>query len=132
MATTHPIFGTLVTCRNILMGGRTNENVLPCLEKVLADLDSITIPSTRRIIEHCAAEAVDQIKSTNFVSAGWILNLIHNLPLDEASEQKWDVDYFLSIELLTFLEHFEEVKASRSIVLYVCKQIACSYMADRL
>src|SRR3569833_1075728 len=99
MTTIHPVFGALITCRNILLNNRTNENVLPCLGKVLADLDSITVPSTRKIVERCVSEAINQIKGANFVSAGRILNLIHNLPLNEASEQRWDVDYFLSMEL---------------------------------
>ncbi len=130
MTTRQPIAEGLISCRNILLGGRTNEHVLPCLEKVLADLDSITLSSTRKIVERCVAEAVDQIKGANFVSAGRILNLIHNLPLNEASEQRWDVDYFLSMELPTFLEHFEEIKSARLIALFVCKQLACQYLPD--
>lgn len=130
MTTRQPIAEGLISCRNILLDGRTNEHVLPCLEKVLADLDSITVSSTRRIVERCVAEAVYQIKGAHFVSAGRILNLIHNLPLNEASEQRWDVDYFLSMELPTFLEHFEEIKSARLITLFVCKQLACRYLPD--
>ena len=62
------------------------------------------------------------------MSAGRILNLIHNLPLDEASEQRWDIDYFLSMELPTFLEHFDEVESARSIALSVCKELASRYL----
>ncbi|MEO3712401.1 MULTISPECIES: hypothetical protein [Roseateles] len=94
------------------------------------DLDSIAVSSTRKIVERCAAEAIDQIKDGDFVSAGRILNLVHNLPLDEASEQRWDIDYFLSMELPTFLEHFEEIKSARLIALYVCKQLAYQYVPD--
>jgi len=130
MTTIHPVFGALITCRNILLNNRTNENVLPCLGKVLADLDSITVPSTRKIVERCVSEAINQIKGANFVSAGRILNLIHNLPLNEASEQRWDVDYFLSMELPTFLEHFEEITSARLIVLFVCKHLTCQYLPD--
>jgi hypothetical protein len=125
-----PITEALISCRNILMGDCTNEHVLPCLEYVLAELDSIGVPSSRTIIERCAAEAVDQIKGANFVSAGRVLNLIHNLPLNEASEEQWDVDYFLSIELPTFLEHYEEIKSARLIALFVCKQLALRYFPD--
>ncbi|MGY8663006.1 hypothetical protein Q3C01_11625 [Bradyrhizobium sp. UFLA05-109] len=102
MTTKQPIAIGLISCRNMLLNGHANEHVLPCLQQILADIDSIAGSSTRRIVGRCVAEAVDQIKSANFVSAGWILNLIHNLPLDVASEQRWDVDYFLSIELPNF------------------------------
>jgi hypothetical protein len=130
MTTRQPIAEGLISCRNILLGGRTNQHVLPCLVKILDDLDSISVSSTREIVGRCAAEAVDQIKGASFVSAGRILNLIHNLPLDEASEQRWDVDYFLSMELPAFLEHFEEIKSARLIALFVCKQLASQYLPD--
>ena len=130
MTTRQPIAEGLISCRNILLGGRTNEYVLPCLEKILVDLDSITVSSTKKIVERCAAEAIDQIKDANFISAGRILNLIHNLPLDEVSEKRWNVDYFLSMELPTFLEHFEEIKSARQIALFVCKQLSCLYLPE--
>ncbi|RAQ01556.1 hypothetical protein DPR02_32455 [Burkholderia cepacia] len=120
----------LIGCRNFLLGGRTNEHVLPCLHGILADINLITVLSTRRIVERCVAEAIDQVKGGNFVSAGWILNLVHNLPLDEMSERRWDIDYFLSMELPTFLDHFEEIRSARKIALYVCKQLACQYLSD--
>jgi hypothetical protein len=125
MQTRQLVAECLISCRNILLGNRTNEHVLACLQDVLANLDSITVSSTKKIVEYCVVEAIDQVKGDDFASAGWVLNLIHNLPLNEASEQRWDIDYFLSIELPTFLEHFEEIKSARQIVLYVCKQLAC-------
>lgn len=131
MSARQPIAESLISCRNILLGGRSNENVLHCLEDVLASLDSIAIASTKMIVERCTAEAINQVKGGNFVSAGRILNLVHNLPLDEASERRWDIGYFLSMELPTFLDHFEEIKSARLIALYVCKQLACQYLPDR-
>lgn len=128
MAIRLPIAEALISSRNILLGGRSNEHVLPCLEAVLADLDSIEVPSTKNIVGRCVTEAVNQIKSSDFISAGRILNLIHNLPLNEATRERWDIDYFLSMELLAFLEQFEEIKDSRLIALYVCNQIACQYL----
>ena len=58
------------------------------------------------------------------------MNLIHNLPLDEASQRRWNIDYFLSMELPAFLEHFEKVKSARRVVLYVCRHLACHYLPD--
>lgn len=130
MTMRQPIAEALISSRNILLGGRSNDHVLPCLEEVLANLDSIAVPSTRKIVERCVPEAIKQIKELDCVSAGLILNLIHNLPLSGASQQRWDVDYFLSMELPTFLEHFEEIKSARLIALYVCKQLACQYLPD--
>ena len=120
----------LISCRNILLGGRTNAHVLPSLERVLIDLDSITVASTKKIVERCVIEAIAQIKSADFMSAGWILSLIHNLPVDDADDKRWDVDYFLSIELSTFLEHFEEVKSARQIVLFICQELAMYHLPN--
>ena len=131
MNTRQPIAESLISCRNILLGGRSNENVLDCLEDVLANLDSITVASTKKIVKRCVTETIDQIKGGDFVGAGRILNLVHNLPLDEAGEQRWDIDYFLSMELPIFLEHFEEIKSARLIALYVCEQLACQYLPQK-
>jgi hypothetical protein len=128
MTTRQPVAENLISCRNILLGGRTNEHILSCLEDVLANLDSIMVLSTKKIVARCTAEVIDQVKGANFVSAGRILNLIHNLPLNETSEQHWSIDYFLSIELPTFLEHFDEIKSARLIALFVCKQLAYRYV----
>ena len=130
MTERQPIAENLISCRNLLLENRTNEHVLPCLEEVLLDLDSVIVSSTREIVERCVEEAVDQVKCANFVSAGRILNLIHNLPLNEASERRWEIDYFLSVELPAFLEHFEEIKTAMLIALFVCKQLACQYLPD--
>lgn len=112
------------------MGGSINEHVLPCLDGVISSLGLITVSSTRNIVGHCVLEAVNEIKGSCLVSAGRILNLIHNLPMDEESERVWDIDYFISAELPTFLEHFDEIKSARSIALYVCQELARQYLPD--
>ena len=122
-----PITESIISSRNILLGGRSDENVVGCLTNVLDSLDSISIASIRRVVGYCVLEAVHEIQRSNYVGAGFILNLIHNLPLDDASEQNWDIDYFLSMELPTFLEHFDEIGSSRKIVLCVCGEIVAHY-----
>lgn len=118
----------LISSRNILVDGRSNEHVLPALEAVLQDLDSITVPSTKNIVSRCVTEAINQVNSSDFFSAGMILNLIHNLPLNEERLQRWDIDYFLSMELLGFLDRFDEIKNARQVALYVCGQVAGQYV----
>lgn len=127
MKTRYPISECIISSRNILMSGRSNENVLDCLTNALQDIDSILVGSTREIVKFCVQETISEIGRSNFIGAGLILNLIHNLPLDDASKQCWDIDYFLSMELLTFLEHFDEIVSSRKIVFCVCGQLAAQY-----
>lgn len=115
----------LIYCRNILVDGRSTEHVLPSLGTVLQELEWITVPSTKNIVLLCVKEAIEQVNSSEFLSAGMILNLIHNLPLNEECLKRWDVDYFLSMELLGFLDRYDEIRNARQIVLYVLGQIAC-------
>jgi hypothetical protein len=128
MTARNQIAEALISCRNFLVAGRTNEHVLPSLEAVLADLDSITVLYTRNIVKHCVAEAISQIRAGDLLSAGMILNLIHNFPLDESARHRWDIDYFLSIELTTFLERYAEIKSARVIVLRICAELATQYV----
>lgn len=123
----HPISESIISSRNILLSGRSNDNVTDCLMNVLKSLDSISIESIRRVVGYCVLEATHEIQRSNYVGAGLVLNLIHNLPLDAASKTHWDIDYFLSIELPAFLEHYDEIKFSRKIVLFVCGEIAAQY-----
>lgn len=120
----------VISSRNILLNGAVNEHVLVCLQQSLKNCGSITVDNIRKIIQYCLLEVIQQIKESNFVSAGMILNLIHNLPLNEESEKKWDIDYFLSMELYTFLENFQKIKSSQKIVLYVCEQLSARYLKD--
>ena len=123
-----PIFEALISCRNILVDGRTTEHVLPSLQAVLQNLDSITVPSTKNIVSHCVTEAINLINCSDFFSAGMILNLIHNLPINDERLKRWDIDYFLSMELLGFLDRFDEIKSAKVIALYVSNQLAQEHL----
>lgn len=56
-----------------------------------------------------------------------ILNLIHNLPLDKEKES-WDVDYFLSSELITFLRNYKTIISARKIAFFVCGELSPKYI----
>ncbi len=57
-----------------------------------------------------------------------ILNLIHNLPLDKEKEESWDVDYFLSSELITFLRNYKTIISARKIAFFVCGELSPKYI----
>jgi hypothetical protein len=128
MSERQPIYEALISSRNILLSGGVNEHVLPALQEVLASLDSISIPSSRKIVHKCVSEVIRQVNNSNFISAGMILNLIHNLPMDNLKQQRWDIDYFLSMELPSFLDRFDEIESARVIALYVSNQLAQEYL----
>ncbi len=127
MSSAKNISEALISSRNILFGGRSSEGVVESLRGVIRDIEAIEIESTKFIVERCVRAALLEIGGSRYLSAGTIINLIHNLPLDYSSEGGWDVDYFLSTELPGFLESYDSVRSSREITLYVCKIIGAKY-----
>lgn len=115
---------TLISCRNILLGNRSNEHVLYMLEEFLGEIHSADVRVLGGVVVFCVREVVAQVQNSRLRSAGLILNLIHNLPLDSEDLEQWDVDYFLSMEFSAFLDHYNEVENSRKIAIYICEQIA--------
>ncbi|RSZ24871.1 hypothetical protein, partial [Acinetobacter bereziniae] len=117
---------------NVLLNRKINEYVAPSLHNVIDNLSSIPVESTRRIFDFCLKEVLLQIESSDFYSAGMILNLIHNLPLDKEKAASWDVDYFLSMELITFLENFELIISARKIVFFVCGELSSNILNESI
>jgi len=124
----NPIWADIISSRNILLNRRINEYVAPSIRNAIDNLSSIPVESTRRIFDFCLREVLLQIQSSDLYSAGMILNFIHNLPLTIEKEKSWDVDYFLSMELTTFLENFELIRSSRKIVLFICGELYPKYI----
>lgn len=121
------IFESLVSCRNILFNNKSSEYVISTLHSVLDLIENISIKHSKNILIYCINQAVDQVNNGNFKSAGIILNLIHNLPLNDEDFLKWKIDYFLSVEVVNFLDEFENVKNSRNIALYIFDEISKLY-----
>lgn len=128
----NPIWEDIIGSRNVLLNRTINEYVAPSLHNVIDNLSSIPVESTRRIFDFCLKEVLLQIEFSDFYSAGMILNLIHNLPLDKEKEASWDVDYFLSMELTTFLENFELISSARKIVFFVCGELSSNILNESI
>ncbi|OWG18545.1 hypothetical protein KDK82_2024 [Delftia sp. K82] len=122
----------IISSRNILFNNEVNDTVISSLEEVLICWREIEVDSSRNILKYCIGEALQQIKQSKLTSAGRVLNLIHNLPLSLEGLNNWDLDYFISMELPNFLEHFEEINNSRDISLYVFQQISNQYFNSAL
>ena len=118
--------GWLVTCRNILIEGRTTSSMEEDLREALALVDEVEVDGTKEVLRFCLPKVLYHVREKRFRAAGWILNLVHNMPLEQGGRRHWDVDYFLGGELVTFLEHYREISDARDIVLHVCKEIAGS------
>lgn len=120
----YSIRANIISCRNVLLNGNPKEHIVDCLQYVIDNSSFVPVESTRRILDFCLKEVLLQVHSSDFRSAGMILNLIHNLPLDKEKAASWGVDYFLSMELITFLENFELIISARKIVFFVCGELS--------
>lgn len=124
----YSIRANIISSRNILLNGRKNEHIVDCLQYVIDNSSFIPVESTRRILNFCLKEVLLQVHSSDFRSAGMILNLIHNLPLDKEKEEVWDVDYFLSSELITFLRNYKTIISAKKIAFFVCGELSLKYV----
>lgn len=124
----YSIRANIIGSRNILLNGRKNEHIIDCLQYVIDNSSFVPVESTRRILDFCLKEVLLQVHSSDFRSAGMILNLIHNLPLDKEKEELWDVDYFLSSELITFLRNYKTIISAKKIAFFVCGELSPKYI----
>lgn len=124
----YSIRANIIGSRNILLNGRKNEHIIDCLQYVIDNSSFVPVESTRRILDFCLKEVLLQVHSSDFRSAGMILNLIHNLPLDKEKEESWDVDYFLSSELITFLRNYKTIISAKKIAFFVCGELSPKYI----
>ncbi|MBI0395180.1 hypothetical protein [Acinetobacter bereziniae] len=124
----YSIRANIIGSRNILLNGRKNEHIIDCLQYVIDNSSFVPVESTRRILDFCLKEVLLQVHSSDFRSAGMILNLIHNLPLDKEKEEVWDVDYFLSSELITFLRNYKTIISAKKIAFFVCGELSSKYV----
>ena len=59
-------------------------------------------------IENCLEDA-----KTDMKKAGIEINLIHNLPI---TENKWDEEYFYTVELLGYIENINDVIRIKKVI----------------
>lgn len=128
----HPIYLSIITIRSPLLSKKLPEFTDQVFNDILTNLHTIAVHSTKRIVEFCIPKVIDHVKNKDYRSAGFILNLLHNLPMDKADFLSWNLDYFLRVELSTFKNHYKELESFHAIFLFVCKEIASDYFAKEI
>lgn len=128
----HPIFLSIITIRSSLLSNKLPEFTDQVFNHILTNLHTIEVNSTKRIVEFCIPKAIEQVKNKKYISAGFILNLLHNLPMDKADFLSWNLDYFLTNELPTYIDHSDELESFHAICLFVCREIATDYFANEI
>lgn len=132
MNRSHPIYLSIITIRSPLLSNKLPEFTEKVFNDILTNLHTIEVHSTKKIIEFCIPKAVVQVKKNNYRSAGFILNLLHNLPMDKDDILSWNLDYFLRFDLSTFEHNSKELESFHAIFLFVCREIATDYFANEI
>lgn len=132
MNRSHPIYLSIITILSPLLSNKLPEFTEKVFNDILTNLHTIEVHSTKKIIEFCIPKAVVQVKKNNYRSAGFILNLLHNLPMDKDDILSWNLDYFLTNELPTYIDHSDELESFHAICLFVCREIATDYFAREI
>ncbi|WP_213946988.1 hypothetical protein [Luteibacter sp. dw_328] len=100
------IRSAVISSRNLLRGGRSPGDVIPLLAGAVGRIDDVPILSIQIVLKTWLPEAIRVAESGNIDRAVAVLNFLHNLPLTPEQRERWNLDYFLAIELPTFLDTF--------------------------
>jgi hypothetical protein len=122
------IKATVISSRNMLFNSSPNSEVWKCLKELRQNIASISNASTREAMSYCIEVVLILMEQAEFRKAGDILNLLHNLPIDVEDEKMWDIDYFLSMELVSFLRKVNKCEEMRLVALKVVSEIASEYL----
>lgn len=100
------IRSAVISSRNLLRNGRSPGDVIPLLAGALGRIDDVPLVPIRIVLKAWLPEAIRSAEIGDIDRAVASLNFLHNLPLTAEQRERWNVDYFLAIELPTFLDTF--------------------------
>jgi hypothetical protein len=123
MKATKIIFENLIGTRNNLFNLNLNKNTIESIKLIESNINSVELDFIQEILRKAITCVNLNIKNNKLLSAGRVLNLIHNLPSSKEELKRWDIDYFFSIELPSFLEHYEEVDGVKVLMLTLASNI---------
>ncbi|APG05930.1 hypothetical protein BJI69_19830 [Luteibacter rhizovicinus DSM 16549] len=100
------IRSAVISSRTLLRNGRSPDDVIPLMLEAVGCIDDIPLLPTQIILRAWLPEAIRAAERGNIDRAVAVLNFLHNLPLTPQERERWSLDYFLVIELPTFLDTF--------------------------
>ena len=113
----------LIFLRNKFLNGVFNDEDKVLLDDIYKYINIIPVEMTRNILAQCINEIIDEVNSGNIVNAGFIINFVHNLPFSVEEMKKWDVEYFLTIEIETLTDRVKSISSAARLVLCACHHI---------
>lgn len=111
----------LIFIRNKLLN---EENDIPYKKNLLEILSSLSkdskfLPICKLVINN----ALDDININKLKSAGYQINLIHNLPIEKEYSQKWDNEHFFEFEVPLYFENEDDPERIKKMILLLAEII---------
>jgi hypothetical protein len=89
--------------RNNLYNGRFAEPDRQTLDEVTATVQASSSPFRELMLELIANARAD-IQGKRLKDAGYVLNAIHNLPVERSDFARWDKEWFFTVEVPGYTE----------------------------
>lgn len=75
------------------------------------------------ICNQCLENAIDDIDCKDYVSAGYQINFIHNMPMNPEDFNKWDEEHFFEFEVPTFFDNTDGVDRIKKMILLLAELV---------
>ena len=119
----HELKGKILFLRNKFFNGSYNDEDLLMLNNMYSDVKNIDVKITRDVLFECMSEAINEINDKNILTAGFILNFVHNFPFSAEELERWNVRYFLSVEIPAMVDRMKDVKSALRLIFCACHHI---------
>lgn len=128
MKATNIVFQHLIGARNNLFNLNLNANTLESLKIIDENINTVELVFVQDILRAAIFCVNLNLKNNKILSAGRVLNLVHNMPSSKVELSNWDLDYFFSIELSSFLDCYEEVDGAKVLLLSLAANLGKAVM----
>lgn len=112
----------LAYARNQLLNGKCSTELKDNLSQTLRQLVKEHNPFFT-ICKQCLESALEDIEHKDYVSAGYQINFIHNMPATLNNLKKWDEDHFYEFEVPVFFENTNDIKRIKTMILLLAELV---------
>ncbi len=119
----HELKGKILFLRNKFFNGSYNDEDLLMLNNIYCDIQDINVEITMAVLSECMPEVINEINDKNILGAGFILNFVHNFPFSAEELERWNVRYFLSVEIPAMVDRMKDVRSALRLIFCACHHI---------
>lgn len=110
----------LAYARNQLLNGKCSLELEDNLSRILKQLVVDNNPFFN-ICKQCLESALEDIKLKDYVSAGYQINFIHNMPETIGDLNSWDEGHFYEFEIPIFFENTNGIKRIKTMIILLAE-----------